>query len=118
MAKPDIINKHFLKKIINNFLIKALLFYSLVLGIGLTSYSLLSLSDPQLFNIKIIAILVILCQSAHQNNSNYFSFLITLYIYFTNAKVDAITLITYLRFLILYKIFLSKICKIFLMNNR
>lgn len=61
-----------------------------------------------LVSIKLIAILVILCRSAHQNNSNYFSLFLTLYLYFASARIDIIILFNYFRLLVLYKVFLKK----------
>lgn len=45
---------------------------------------------------KIVAILVILCRSAHRNNSNYLPLLIALYLYSAGARVSAITLLNHL----------------------
>ena len=39
---------------------------------------------------------VILCISAHHNNSNNFTLLVAIYIYSAGAKVDAITLLNHL----------------------
>lgn len=52
--------------------------------------------NPQLAATKIIAILVILCGSAHRNNSNYLPLLIALYVYSAGARVNAITLLNHL----------------------
>lgn len=64
--------------------------------------------NPQLVATKIIVILVILCRSAHKNNSNYLPLLIALYIYFAGARVDAITLPNHLGPLVSYDVFSKK----------
>ena len=53
---------------------------------------------------KMVAILAILCQSAHRNNSNYILLLVAIYIYFAGARVDAITLLNHLRFSVSYDV--------------
>lgn len=75
---------------------------SLVLSVGLTA----SIKDPasSLSNRKLVAILVILCRSTHQNNSNYLLLMIGLYLYFAKACVDALTLLNHLGLLVSYDI--------------
>lgn len=58
---------------------------------------------------KVVAIFVILCRSAHQNASNYFPLLVAIYLYLAGAKVDAITLLNHLGFSILYNVLLRKL---------
>lgn len=68
---------------------------------GLTSYLAKAL---HLSNIKLIGILIILCKLANQNNSNYIPLMITLYLYFAGAKVDAITFLNYFGLLVFYNV--------------
>lgn len=74
------------------------------------SVSLLTTLTPSIFHLtfmKLVAILVIMCKSAYQNNSNYFPFFVIIYLYSTNTHVDAITLFNHLSLFILYNIFLK-----------
>lgn len=64
--------------------------------------------------IKLLVILVILCRSSHQNNSNYFLILFTIYFYSAGTKIDIINLFNYLSLLVLYNIFLKKLKNIIL----
>lgn len=61
-----------------------------------------SLNSAYLVSIKLIAILVVLCRSAHQNNSSYFPLLIALYLYFSGACIDALTLLNHLGLSVSY----------------
>lgn len=103
-TKPNIINKNFLKNIIDIFLKIALLLCSLIFNIKLTSYFLLFIFDLYFINIKIIIVLVILCQLVYQNNDKSFLIFIILYIYFTSIKFNTITLFNFFNLFILYKI--------------
>lgn len=58
---------------------------------------------------KRLAVFVIMCRLAHQNNSNYIPFLIAIYFYSAEAKVDLITLLNCFRLSILYNLFLKKL---------
>lgn len=58
---------------------------------------------------KIVAILVILCSSAHRNNSNYIPLLIALYLYPDGARVDAVTLLNHLGIPVPYDVFQKKL---------
>lgn len=72
---------------------------SLVNSIGpLTTSS----NSAHLVSMKLIAILVIFCRSAHRNNSSYFSLLIALYLYSSGACIDAITLLNHLGLSVSY----------------
>lgn len=51
-------------------------------------------------NIKVVIMLVILYHSIYQNNNNYFPFLVTLYLYFTSAKIDIIMFFNHFSFFI------------------
>lgn len=79
---------------------------SLVLGVGPTSKSPLS---SHLSSMKLLAILVIICRSAHRNNSNYVPLLVAMYMYSAGAKVDAITLFNRLGLSVLYNVLLRKL---------
>lgn len=57
----------------------------------------------------LITILVILCRSAHENNSNHFPLLIALYLYFADARVNAITFLNYLGLLVSHLVLLRKL---------
>ena len=61
-----------------------LLLTSLMLSIRPLSKSVVTL---HLTLIKVLAILVIFCRSAHQNNSYYFLLLVAIYLYFAGAKM-------------------------------
>lgn len=89
---------------------EAPLISSMVLNVGLTTSSCLSSSN--VLSIKLVAILVILCQSAHQNNSNYFLLLVALYMYFSSVRVDAITLLNHFGLLVSYLVLLRKLANI------
>ena len=58
---------------------------------------------------KLLAILVILCRSAHRNNSNYFPLLVAIYLYSAGAKVDAITLLNHLGLSVSYNVLLKRL---------
>lgn len=103
-----IIDKHPLESIIEVASEKAPLISSIVLNVGPTS----QLKDtPKLYiiSMKVIAVLVILCRSAHRNNSNYFLLLVALYLYSAGAKVDAITLLNHLGLSVSYPVLQTKL---------
>ncbi len=62
-------------------------------------------SAYQIIEIKLVNILVVLCKSTHHNNSNYFLFLIPLYLYSSVVRVKIITLFNDFCINILYNIF-------------
>lgn len=117
-TEPGVIDKHPLEDIVDVSLKKAPLLCSLVIGVGPTSCFPSSTSDLHLVSMKVIAVLVILCRSAHRNNSNYFPLLIALYMYSAGAKVDAITLLNHLGLSVSYKVLQSKLREITLMNKK
>lgn len=92
------IDQQLLKNIIKNTKEKVLLLSALVQSIRpssqkkTASYSSQSLTYLQLVSMKIVAILVIFCQSAHRNDSNYILLMIALYMYSASAYVDVINL--------------------------
>lgn len=77
---------------------------SLVLSVGPMSKTAIVLYYASM---KLIAILVILCISAHQNNSNYFPLLFAIYLHSAGAKVDAITLLNHLGLFLSYNVVLK-----------
>lgn len=89
---------------------KKLLCLALVQSVGFSSqrktasYSSQSLAYLQLVSMKIVAILVILCRSAHRNNSNYIPLLIALYMYSAGARDDASTLLNHLGLSVSYDV--------------
>ena len=96
-----------LEKIVSQAKETAPLLTSLVLSIGPTT-SLTSVTT-HLASMKLVAILVILCRSAHQNNSNYIPLLIAMYLYSAGARVDAITLLNHLGLSVSYNVLLRKL---------
>lgn len=58
---------------------------------------------------KLVAILVILYRSAHQNNSNYILLFIAIYLYSVRARVNAIIFFNHLGLLVSYNVFLRKV---------
>ena len=95
-----------LENIINDARTKAPLLSSLVVSVGPSSSSS---THSHLISMKIVAILVILCRSTHQNNSNYIPFLIALYLYSAGARVDAITLLNHLGLSVSYDVLQRKL---------
>lgn len=63
----------------------------------------------RLVGIMIVTILVILCRSAHRNNSNYIFLLIAIYMYSAGAQVDIITLLNHLGLSVSYDILQKKL---------
>ena len=82
------------------------LLMSLVQSVGPLSKSAMTF---HLASMKLLAILVILCRSAHRNNSNYFPLLVVIYLYSAGAKVDAITLLNHLGLSVSYNILLKRL---------
>lgn len=86
---------------------KAPLLNSMIMIVGPSSrrtFSTSSAAYSRLVGMKIVAILVILCRSAHRNNSNYIPLLIAMYMYSAGARVDAITLLNHLGFSVSYDV--------------
>ena len=117
-TEPGVLDQHPLEEIIGVSSKKAPLFCYLVLSLGPTSCSSSFSSDTHLVSMKIVAVLVILCRLAHQNNSNYFPLLVALYMYFAGAKIDAITLLNHLGLFVSYKVFQNKLYKISLIQKK
>lgn len=83
------------------------LLISLIFSIRLTIFSISHISYTILT--KLVAIFIIMCRLAHQNNSNYIPFFILPYLYSVNIQVDAITFLNYLGISILYTVFMRKL---------
>lgn len=66
-------------------------------------------TNAHIINMKLVAILVILCRSAHRNNSNFSPLLIALYFYSSGARVDAITLLNHLGLSVSYDVLQKKL---------
>lgn len=60
-------------------------------------------------NTKLVAVLAILCRSAHRNNSNYLPLFVTLYLYSAGARIDAITLLNHLGLSVSYDVLQKKL---------
>ncbi len=71
---------------------------------GIRPTSFLGMISMQYSKRKFVAILVIFCISAYENNSNYFLLFDTLYLYSDGARIDAINLFNYWRICISYDI--------------
>lgn len=106
--EPGAIDKHPLENIVEVATEKASLLSSMVFGMGPTS-CLQRGSNLHLIAMKLVAVLTILCRSAHLNNSNYLHLLIGLYLYSAGAKVDAITLLNYLSLSVSYNVLHTKL---------
>ena len=104
--RPGDVDREPLETIVANIKETAPLLTSLMLSVGPTSRSAMT---SHLVSMKLLAILVILCRSAHPNNSNYFPLLVATYLYFVSTKVDAITLFNHLGLSILYNMLLKKL---------
>lgn len=78
---------------------------SMILSIGPSRRS----SDSHVVSMKLVTILVILCRSAHRNNSNFLPLLIALYLYSAGAQVDAITLLNRMGLTVSYDVLLHKL---------
>lgn len=96
---------------------KAPLISSIVFSVEFTTRSSSS-SSLHAVTMKLVRILVILCQSAHQNNSNYLPLLVALYMYSAGARVDAITLLNHLSLSVLYPVLIKKLCDISTQSRR
>lgn len=94
-------NRNALENVVVQAKTTARLLSSLVLGIGPTS---LKSKTSDLNDMKLVAILAILCRSAHRNNSNYLPLMIGLYLYSAGARVDAITLLNRLGLSVSYDV--------------
>ena len=100
--------------IVTNAKEKAPLLTSLVQNIG--PLSKLAITS-HLASMKLLAIFVIFCRSAHRNNSNYFPLLVVIYLPSARAKVDAITLLNHLGLSVSYNVLLKRLRNIILSST-
>lgn len=102
---PGKIDQQLLENILKIAQERALLLTSIFMSVG-PSFSFFSDNSTwsRLISVKIIIILIILCQSAHCNNSNYFLLFIALYICSTGAYADAIIFFDHLGISVLYNL--------------
>ncbi len=75
-------------------------------SIGLTITTFLTSFSSYLASMKLIIIFVIMYKLAYQNNSNYLSVFMSMYLFFADAQVDIIILLNHFGLFILYNIFL------------
>lgn len=110
------VDKSPLDNVVETAIEKAPLITSLVVRVGPESsrYS----SNAHIVSMKLVAILVILCRSAHRNNSNYIPLLIALYFYSSGARVDAITLLNQFGLSVSYDMLQRKVHSITSMSKR
>lgn len=97
------VNQIPLQKIVNVAINTAPLLCKMITAVGPLSWHAL-VNTSHLAAISIISVLVILCRSANENNSNYISLFIALYLYLFGVQVDAITLWNHLSLLVLYNV--------------
>lgn len=99
------INQGLFEEIVDQTENTAAILSSLVKNVRPTSRSAMI---SQLVSIKSVLILIILCRSAHQSNSNYIPLLIALYLYLASVKINTITLLNYLGLSVLYNVLFKK----------
>ena len=104
--RPGDLDREPLKQIVTQAKKTAPLMTSLVLGMRPTANTRLT---SHLASMKLVAILVIICKSAHRNNSNYIPLFVAMYLYSVGAKVDAITLFNHLGLSVLFNVLLRKL---------
>lgn len=100
-TRPGEIDRTPLESIIDVAKVNAPMLTSLISQMGPLAKSSNSASH-HLGEMKLVTVLVILCRSAHRNNSNYLPLLIALYLYSAGARVDAITLLNHLGISVSY----------------
>lgn len=111
-SSPGEVDQRSLKNIIKEAQEKAPLLNSMIMTVRPSSRRTSSTSSAaysRLVGMKIVTILVILCRSAHRNNSNYIPLLIAIYMYSAGAQVDAITLLSHLGLSVSYDILQKKL---------
>lgn len=101
------INWEPLETIASNVKTKIPLFSSLVSSVK-PLFSSSSINSHRL-SMKIVAILVILCRSTHQNHSNYVCVLIVLNLYSADTRIDVITLFNHLSLFVSYNVLKKKL---------
>lgn len=105
-SRPGNLNQEPFKSIINQAKEIAPLITSIILSLRSNSNICLT---SHLASIKLLAVLIFMCRSAHRNNSNYIPLLVAMYLYLARAKVDAITLLNHLGLSVLYNSLLQKL---------
>lgn len=100
---PGDVNRTLLESIVSVATNTAPLLCKMITAVGLSSWHTPA-NASHLAAIRIVSVLVILCRSAHRNNSNYIPLLIALYLYSAGARVDTITLLNHLGLLISYNV--------------
>lgn len=110
------LNKSPVDNIVKTATKKAPLITSLIMrvGPGSSRYS----PNTYIISMKLVVILVILCQSAYWNNSNYIPLFIALYFYSFGAKVDAIIFLNDFSLFVLYNMLQKKFYSITLSSQK
>lgn len=104
--RPGNLDREPLESIVNQAKKTASLITSMILSLRSNSNTRL---PSHLALMKLLAVLVIMCKSAHRNNSNYIPLLVAMYLYSAGAKVDAITLLNYLGLSVSYNSLIRKL---------
>ena len=60
-------------------------------------------------SMKLLAVFVIMCGSAHWNNSNYIPLFVAMYLYLARVKVDVLTLLNHFSLSVSYNSLLKKL---------
>lgn len=105
-SRPGDLDREPLENIVNQAKETVPLIISMMLSLRSNSDTRLT---SHLASMKLLAVLVIMCRSAHRNNSNYIPLLMAMYLYSAGAKVDAIMLFNYLGLSVLYNSLLRKL---------
>lgn len=105
-SRPGNLDQEPLQSIVNQAKETAPLIISIMLSLRSNSNTYLT---SHLASIKLLAVFIIICRSAHQNNSNYIPFFVAMYLYLARAKVDAIILLNHLGLSVLYNLLLRKL---------
>ena len=105
-SQPRDLDREPFESIVNQAKETAPLITSMMLSLRFNSDTCLT---SYLALMKLLAVLVIMCRSAHRNNSNYIPLLVAMYLYSAGAKIDAITLLNHLGLSVLYNSLLKKL---------
>lgn len=100
VGQPGWVDREPLEKITTTAKENAPMLSKMITSIGPSRNS----QSTHLMAMKIVAVLVILCRTAHRNNSSYLPLLIVLYLYSAGARVDAITLLNRLGLTVSYNV--------------
>ena len=109
-TQPGQINLTPLENIVQSVTTSAPRLCSMICSLGLSRQTVYI--DSHLVQMKIVAILTILCRSSHRNNTSYIPLAIGLYLYSAGACVDAITLLNHLGLLVFYDALQKKLRKL------